>query len=701
MTQSKERRRRFLELRIGFLTSLLAAFAVAIVWKAWDLQVRQAPELRERAEEQHQRRIKLAPRRGAIYDRDGAELAVSVDVDSVWVSPLALRKAKQPIGEVAHALSELLGVDEKQLADKIRNGKQFVWVKRRVTGAQGKAVRGLGMPGVFIQKEARRFYPNSELASHVLGFANLDGRGIEGLELMLENELRGPVLPTPATFDARGGMVFSQQLLDQRAAHGNDVTLTIDKTIQHVAERELELAVRMAEAQSGSIVALDPATGELLAVANYPKFNPNEPTRLPVSYRRNRAITDRFEPGSTIKPFTMAGALAAGTVRPNQAIDTGNGTLRIGTDTIRDSHRMDILSPAEVLAQSSNVGTAKIAMQLGRPQLHRTLTRFGFGEPVGLGLSGETSGTLTPYKRWYDLDMASISFGQGMTSSTLQLALAMGALANRGQLMEPILVKSVVDPQGQVLQNAVPRVRRQVVPESVARLVTDMMVGVTGPGGTGTEAAVDGYLVAGKTGTAQKSDSVNGGYSKDKWTASFVGYAPAQKPRLLLAVVIDEPMIAHQGGKIAGPVFRRVMEASLRHLGVPAESNGSLSEQVRARRQKLAADDPDNPLVVHGQPVPLLIPEHALPAPPRPGRGELVVPNLLGQTARDAVAHARRADFDVRVVGSGVVVKQEPLASSRAPRGSQLTLHLLPPSAAGIPASQTASRKTARGGRDG
>ncbi|HET6335958.1 MAG TPA: penicillin-binding transpeptidase domain-containing protein [Polyangiales bacterium] len=690
MTKTPEARQRYLKLRIGVLTALLGVGSLLILQKAWELQVHRAEELREAAEGQNQRDITLAPRRGGIYDRDGAELAVSIDVDSVWVSPAAMRQAKQDTSEAAHKLSELLGLDAKSFAEKFEKGRGFVWVKRRVTAAEGQAVRSLKLAGVFISKESRRFYPNRELASHLLGFANADGAGIEGLELKLEGELHGPSRPTPAIFDRRGAVVFSQQLLDQRAAQGNDVTLTIDKTIQHIADRELELAVQTYEARAGSLVALDPTTGEVLAISNYPTFNPNEPTRSPSASRRNRAVTDKYEPGSTLKPFTLAGAFAAGAIGTTKTIDCENGVWRVGPDTIRDAHRFQMLTPAEILVHSSNIGTAKIGIELGRPGLHRALTRFGFGEPTGLNLPGETTGSLRHYKRWYDLDAATIAFGQGMSASTMQLAMALGAIANQGRLMEPILVKRIVDPQGQVVQQALPQVRRQVVPQSVARLVTDMLIGVTGEGGTGKEAAIDGYLVAGKTGTAQKADPVRGGYSKDKWSSSFIGYAPANKPRLLLAVVLDEPMIAHQGGLTAAPVFRRVMQASLRHLGVPAESNSTLAEQVRARQRPLAQVPPSLAAAEgtgNGLPWPLLAAGPMQPkaatranAPAAPGRGESLVPNLVGQTARAALTLARKSEFAVRIVGSGVVARQDPIAQSHVVRGSQLTLHLRPPS---------------------
>jgi cell division protein FtsI (penicillin-binding protein 3) len=691
--------------RIVFLTSIVAALALAVLYRAFDLQVRQAPELKEKAEAQYLRDLSLAPKRGTIYDRAGAELAVSIDVDSVWANPRQILKDKADPAKIAAQLAPLLDLDVKQLTARLSSDHSFVWVKRRVSAAQGKAVQTSKLTGISISPEARRYYPNLGLAAHLLGYANIDGKGIDGIELMLEDKLRGSTRTSAAVRDRRGVVVYSEQLLDENAGQGNEVTLTVDKTLQHIAEHELELAVRTSEAHSGSVVVLDPASGEILAVANFPTFNPNEPQRASNAERRNRAIMDRFEPGSTLKPFTLAGAIAASAISPSQVIDCENGAMRVdGRSTIRDTHPHGNLTPAEILAFSSNIGASKIGSALGHAGLYRALTRFGFGTLTKLGLPGENSGVLRPYQQWYAMDAATIPFGQGMSTTTMQLATAMGALANHGRLMEPTLVKRIVDGHGQTVEDAVPRIRRQVVPESTARLITDMLVGVTGEGGTGTEAAIDGYLVAGKTGTAQKADP-HGGYSKDRWTSSFVGYAPAQKPRLVVAVVIDEPMIVHLGGAVAAPTFRRVMEASLRHLGVPADATGTLAEQLRARRAQtpvLAAAEP--PM---GQPLPTLQP------------GEALVPNLIGRTAREAVAIALRAQFTVRLQGTGVVSAQHPVASSVAGQGALLALTLSarsrdePPPAAAIenaaqrarapshPVGQALVTIATRGGDDG
>jgi cell division protein FtsI (penicillin-binding protein 3) len=435
---------------------------------------------------------------------------------------------------------------------------------------------------------------------------------------------------------------------------------------------------------------MDPRTGELLAIANYPSFNPNEPGHAPAAHRRNRAVTDRFEPGSTVKPFTVAAAIGAGTVRTDQLIDCENGAMEVAEYTIHDSHRFDELTPAQVLAFSSNIGTAKIGRTLGRRGLYRAFRRFGFGEPTGVPLPGETGGILRHHRRWYEMDAATISFGQGMSATTVQLAGAMSALANDGRLMRPVLVKRVANSRNETVEETLPRVRRQVVPRSVARLVGDMLTAVTGPDGTGTEAAIDGYLVAGKTGTAQKADYIAGGYAEDKWLASFVGFVPAQDPRLVIAVVIDEPLIAHYGGTVAGPVFRRVGEAALRHLGVPADEGGEALFSYRAAEAD--AEDPvPEPEGAEGPSA--LGTKSPVPAVTRrvPGDGEASVPDLFGRPARTAVALAARAGLVPELEGSGVVVSQRPAPGEIAARGSTVHAILAEPSRDPGPTDDSAS----------
>ena len=561
-------RRRWIKARLAFLTGLLAIGVIAVAHRGYRLQIESGGELRALAEDQYLKEIHLAPKRGTIYDRNGAELAVSVDVESAWANPRELRASGIDPREASLKLAQLLDVDPERIEARLRSNRYFVWIKRRLSPKKAAEFKSLGLPGLHTQKEARRFYPNRELAAHILGFTNIDGEGIEGIELSSNEALTGSRDTVSAIRDRRGRVVFSEQLLDDRGSQGQNVYLTIDRVIQRVAERELALAVRTFEAAAGSVVVMDPNTGDVLAMANYPTFNPNDPGQFSAASRRNRAVTDFFEPGSTVKPFTVAGAFAGRTVHAGQEIDCEGGALEVGDDVVHDSHAFDRLTPAQILAFSSNIGTAKIGRSMGRKGLFRTLRRFGFGRETGLSLPGESAGLLRHYRKWYAMDAVTIAFGQGMSVTNVQLAFATAALANGGRLLEPRIVRRVTEGNGEVVYERFPKVRRRVVPADVARLVGDMLTAVTGPGGTGVEGAVPGTLVAGKTGTAQKADYVHGGYARDKWLASFVGFVPADKPRLVISVVIDEPVVAHYGGTVAGPVFRRVATASLRHLGV-------------------------------------------------------------------------------------------------------------------------------------
>ncbi len=668
-------RRRFTRFRVAMLGLSLFIFALLVGRRAVMLQIVQGDELREMAEDQYLRDIRLTPKRGTIYDRHGAELAVSVEVDSVWANPRELRAGgHDPIVEAAR-LSELLGVDRERIEFRLKSDRYFVWIKRRITPQLAARVRSLDIAGVHMEQEARRFYPNRELAAHLLGFSNVDGDGIEGIELSMDDVLHGSQRRVPAIRDRRGRVVFSEQLLDDRAARGDDITLSIDKTIQHFAERELRLAVNTFEARAGSVVVMDPRTGELLAVANFPTYNPNLPGQADAADRRNRAVTDRFEPGSTVKPFTIAAALAAGRVRSEELIDCENGAMEVAEYTIHDSHPHGLLTPAQILQFSSNIGTAKIGAAMGRRGLYRALRRFGFGETTDLPLPGETSGILRHYRRWYDMDAATIPFGQGMSVNAVQMATAMSVLANGGRLMKPTLITRIDRASGDV-DDFVPTLMRQVIPRRTARLVGDMMTAVTGPGGTGLEAAIDGYLVAGKTGTAQKADYVSGGYAEDSWVASFAGFVPAEAPRLVISVVIDEPVIAHYGGTVAGPVFRRVGEASLRHLGVPAQGGGRALIHHVARREQRAADAQEQTervaTAAEAGPAPIVTFRPA-------GEGETTVPDLTGSTARGAVVALLRASLLPEVEGSGLVVGQEPEPGEIIARGQLVHVSLAPP----------------------
>jgi cell division protein FtsI (penicillin-binding protein 3) len=654
----KNRRQRWFRARIALLGLCVMCVAMLVVVRAFHVQIASGDRLREMAEGQHLRQLRVSARRGGIYDRHGAELAVSADVDSVYANPRRLKAMEQDPRTVARRIAKILDLDAKQLAGRLAADRFFIWIERRVTPNEATRIRELDIPGIELTTEARRYYPNRHLAAHLVGFADIDGRGIEGIELAYEDLLRGSDRRVEAIRDRRGHVVFADDMEDDRTIQGQSIVLTIDKAIQHIAERELALGVRTFEARGGSVVVMDPSTGEILALANYPPFNPNEPSKHPTAHRRNRAVVDRFEPGSTVKPFTMAAALAAGAVKPNQSINCENGVTRIGGRLLHDAHPYEWLTPTQILAYSSNIGTAKIAQDLGKKGLYRGFRRFGFGEPTGLRVPGETAGILRDYRRWYAIDTAAVSFGQGMSVTNVQLATAMSAIANGGRLMRPMLVRRLSDGHGATIEEMKPRVRRQVVPRRVAKLVGQMLTAVTEPGGTAIEAAVDGYLVAGKTGTAQKADYVHGGYAKDKWLASFIGFAPAERPAVVISVVIDEPVIAHYGGTVAGPVFRRIAEVTLRHMGIAPEGR----QAVLARKKQEIA-------VPAAEPVPE---EEAVE------KGESAVPNVRSLPLRQAVIALHAESLVAEVAGSGVVVSQDPAPGKAVPHGSVVRLELAP-----------------------
>ncbi|MBW1760045.1 MAG: PASTA domain-containing protein [Deltaproteobacteria bacterium] len=653
----KNRRQRWFRARIALLGACVMCVAMLVVVRAFHVQISSGDRLREMAEDQHIRHLRVSPRRGAIYDRHGAELAVSVDVDSVYANPRRLEAMEQDPTLVAKRIAKILDVDPRRLAKRLGSDRYFVWIERRVTPHEATRIRELDIPGVELTTEARRYYPNRHLAAHLVGFADIDGRGIEGIELAYEDRLRGADRRVEAIRDRRGHVVFADKMEDDRTIQGQSVVLTIDKAIQHIAERELALGVRTFEARGGSVVVMDPSTGEILALANYPPFNPNEPSKHPTAHRRNRAVVDRFEPGSTVKPFTMAAALAAGAVKPNQSINCENGVTRIGGRLLHDAHPYEWLTPTQILAYSSNIGTAKIAQALGKKDLYRGFRRFGFGEPTGLGVPGETAGILRHYRRWYEIDTAAVSFGQGMSVTNVQMATAMSAIANGGRLMQPMLVRRMTDGHGATVEENKPRVRRQVVPRRVAKLVGQMLTAVTEPGGTAIEAAIDGYLVAGKTGTAQKADYVHGGYAKDKWLASFIGFAPADRPSVVISVVIDEPVIAHYGGTVAGPVFRRIAEVTLRHMGIAPEGRQAVLAKKKERQ---------------------IAPAEAEPAPEEEAveKGESAVPDVRSLPLRQAVIALHAESLVAEVEGSGVVLVQHPAPGKAVAHGSVVQLQL-------------------------
>jgi cell division protein FtsI (penicillin-binding protein 3) len=660
------------------------------VSSAYRVQVEDGPSWRETAEKQRQRRLHMEPKRGTIYDRNGSPLAVSVEVPSVSADVVEMLHGidstmaeAEVLHDVAARLGQALSLDPNELYARLATKHRFLWVKRRITSDEASSVRDLGdakrqarpIHGLAIEGEGHRYYPSRELAGPVLGFVAPDGQGKDGLELALDEDLRGHLEEVKGLRDRAGHLLFSDVTTDQAALEGHNVTLTLDEGIQHLAEQELDAAQKTYETKGASIVVMDPNTGEILAIASTPGYNPNDYGESDVEARRDRAVTDRFEPGSAMKVFTVAAALAAGSLKPTETIFCEHGSYKLGTVTISDTHVNDWLTPTQILAISSNIGALKIGLALGEPSLYAAFRRFGFGEPTGLPLPGEAAGVLRPRGRpWYDVETASAAFGQGVSVTTVQLATAFSSIANGGRLLEPILVRRITDASGRVLREGVPHVRRETVSPQTAQLMTEMLTAVTEKGGTAVEAAVPGFRVAGKTGTAQKADPATGKYSADRFTASFTGIVPAERPRLVIAVVLDEPMIGHSGGDHAGPVFRRVAEASLRYLGVAPSA--ALTRADKERQQEAdARSTPTKPVAV-----PVYADTARDPAPLAIGVGEVRVPDAAGLGAREALKLMTGAGLLSEIEGSGRLVRQTPAPGAAAAKGSAVRLVFEPSS---------------------
>lgn len=702
-------RAKWIRVRMGLLCGIMAIGLGGFVSSAYRVQVEDAASWKETAENQRQRRLHIEPKRGGIYDRNGAALAASVEVPSISADVVEMLKGIDGQNAQGAALIDFstriaaaLGMDPSEVHQKLASRRRFVWLKRRVTAEEAQAVRDLGdakkqaslgakgaVKGLAVEGEGRRYYPGRELAGPVLGFVAPDGFGKDGLELSLDEELRGRVEEVRGLRDRSGRLIFSEGTTNESSLAGHDVQLALDQAIQRVAERELDVAYRTYETKGASLIVMDPSTGEILALASVPGFNPNDYGEAEADSRRDRAVTDRFEPGSVMKVFTVAAAIAQGTLKPTDTIFCEHGTYQVANVTIHDTHENDWLTATQVLAKSSNIGSLKIGLALGEANLYAAYRRFGFGEPTGLPLPGEASGVLRPKGRpWFEVETANASFGQGISVTTVQLATAMSAIANGGKVMEPILVRKITDSRGNVVKEWAPHVRREAVPHSVAKTVSEMLTAVVEQGGTGVEAAMQGFRVAGKTATAQKVDPATGKYSEDHYTASFVGFVPAEKPRLVVAVVLDEPMIGRYGGDLAGPVFRRVAEASLRYLGVPPGSSAPKIKNVKGSDAepnlaalKAASAAPEaigaNESATAGPPPPAPPPPAAL-GPPLPS--SVKVPDTTGMGARDAVRAVGAAGLVPVVEGSGKLVKQLPPAGSAVPKGSSVRLVFEPAS---------------------
>lgn len=549
------------------LTALLLVVVFGgVLFRLFTLQVLEAADLALKAERQHQKSVTVEGNRGGIYDRNGKVLALNIEVPSVFGVPNAVEEP----AAVARDLARVLRIRAQEIEPKLKQDRGFVWIARKVDPEQGRQLERLSLEGIGTVMEGRRFYPKGPLLAHVLGFAGMDGQGLEGIERRYERYLRGEKRLVELQRDALGRTVFPMGLGDQMPAPGHHITLTIDEVIQYVAEKELDEAVSASGAKGGIIIVMEPQTGALLAMGVNPRFDPNALGSVSPSRWRNRALTDPYEPGSTLKIIVAAAALEEKVKEPGTLLFGENGRMEVANTVIHDHEKTGWLTFAEVIQKSSNVGAVKTATALGGDRLYRYLRAFGFGERTEIDLPAETAGLVKEPHEWGRRSLASLAIGQEIGVTPLQLLAAFSAVANGGWLMKPYLVQEVRDAKGQIVLQAEPQVRRRPISAVTASTLTDILVGAV-TRGTGSRAAVPGYQVAGKTGTAQKFDPETGTYSSTRSVASFAGYVPATDPRLAMVVVIDEPQGEAWGGVVAAPVFRRVAEQVLPYLGVPPQ----------------------------------------------------------------------------------------------------------------------------------
>ncbi len=636
------RHERGTRLRLMLLALSISLWALVIGIRLVHLQVLGQEFFEKQGTRQSERTIKLDPRRGPILDREGRALAGSVNVESLYAVP---EDGDDPQATAA-ALARALGLDpagRRELVAQLQKDRAFVWIERKVDPGTARRVHDLELDGVGFLTEHRRYYPQRELAAHVLGWAGLDNTGMSGIEYAYEKEIAGRAAKVVVHTDARRRPVGHTE---RPSTEGHTVVLALDERIQHIAERELDRAVNETRAQAGSVIVVEPFSGDVLAMAGRPTFNPNRYSAYSASRWRNRMVSDVFEPGSIFKIVTAAAGIQERVVDPHEVLDCGNGQILIANTVINDHKPFDQLTFREAVARSSDIGMIRVAHRLGRENFYRYVRAFGFGEPTGVDLPGESGGLLKPTARWSALSLPSMSFGQEVGVTSLQMAMAGAAVANGGYLMRPLIVKRVEDADGQVVKEVKPVIVRRVLEPDTVDTLTEMMQLVVRDG-TGGRAAVPGYVVAGKTGTGQKVDPATGRYSMVDHVASFVGFVPASRPAFVILASLDTPRgPLNQGGGVAASLFGRVARHALRALAVPPDDTDRVLRAVSVAPETLvrAAYRP----AAGGVPVP--------PPSTEPG----IMPDLQGRSAREAAIAAARQGLVVELRGSGRVVSQTP-----------------------------------------
>jgi cell division protein FtsI/penicillin-binding protein 2 len=658
-------------------TLVVAAFVVfwmvGITARLVYLQVSQHDKLIERAHQQQQEAIEIGPQRGLVLDRQERELARSIETTSIFLAPDEFdeKTEAQTIGAIdctADYLSSSLGLDQKDLSGQIhearKNGRRFIWVARRITPEQASLLATMQLTGVHTRKEPKRFYPNGSLASNVLGFVGLDGNGLAGIEQTLNEKIVGGPGKLFIEKDSYGRAYESTEIPGRP---GQTIILTIDQSIQYQAEAALAAAVEESNAKSGAAIVLDPRTGEILALANSPTFDPNDVGATPVAARANWALQNVYEPGSTFKIVAFSAAIENGFAKPNDFIDCEKGSITIAKRVVHDPHPFGVITLAEALAKSSNVAAIKLGIRVGDERMYDYIGRFGFGSRTGVELPGETVGLINPLKRWLPSSIGSVAIGQEVAVTPLQMVAAFGALANDGIRIAPHLIREIRTASGAVTYRPQPEQHR-VISKETAMALRGMLEGVT-LHGTARKAQLDGYTAAGKTGTAQKIDPRTKTYSKTKYVASFVGFAPVNNPAVVIIVVINEPGGAYHGGDVAAPVFRQIAEQILPEMGVIPDTDFQEPTDLVAG----AHETPERPFRVRVEETrreemrASTMPQVAA----RDNKGgeivyavarskAILMPDLRGRSVRDVARACAQLGMQVEAHGEGRVMRQSP-----------------------------------------
>lgn len=705
------------QLRLYLLGGILLVWFAAILFRLVDLQIFQYGEFEARAQHQQQRTVEISPKRGIIYDRAGHELAMSINVDSGFAVPSEIPDLASTISLITRITKE----DPREILAKCKASRSFCWVARKADAEVAERIKELNLKGIYFEKESKRFYPKRELAAHVLGYVGMDDEGLSGIEREYDDQLRGKPGRMLVQVDARRKN-FSR--LEKQPDAGENVVLTIDQNIQYIAERELDAAMQETRAQSGTVVVSNPRTGEILALANRPTFNPNLTRRITPEALKDRAVSDVYEPGSTFKVVTISAALDEKITNPHEIFDCQMGSIVVNGMRIRDHKAYGLLSVSDVLANSSDVGAIKIALRLGQDRFYKYIQAFGFGQQTGIELPGETRGLAKPLSRWSKVSIGAISMGQEIGISPLQLIGMVATIANDGVWVAPRIVATTAAPQS-TPQTVVfqPAAQRRVLSPMTAAEMKQMMQGVV-LHGTGKKAILEGYSSAGKTGTAQKVDPGTHGYSHSNYVASFAGFTPINNPAIAVAVILDSAKGLHQGGQIAAPVFQRVAQQVLAYLHTPHDVDLPASRQLILASKKVSKDDleessPDRlgqplevadntiaqaPPVRPGKPsaagdvIPaaLILREGTVKAEPStqtasaepipaklPSKGTVVldveqggimVPSFVGKTVRNTIEEAESEGLEVDAVGSGIARDQSPPAGTHVNAGATIVV---------------------------